>query len=124
MSNRMKPKAEIALALALGLSCTCGVSEVKATQGAAPVVPACSDPFLPAEILNGPFVQAHDGVLPLITAEAPAATLRLAVASDEPVRELGLMCVTRLRPQHGMIFVFPHNGPWEFWMKNSLIPLD
>ena len=38
-----------------------------------------------------------------------AKALRVAVAADTPTRELGLMCVTALRPQHGMIFVF-HTG--------------
>jgi uncharacterized membrane protein (UPF0127 family) len=34
------------------------------------------------------------------------------------------MCVTRLLPQHGMIFVFDRSAPQEFWMKNTLVPLD
>jgi uncharacterized membrane protein (UPF0127 family) len=34
------------------------------------------------------------------------------------------MCVTRLRPHAGMLFVFERSGDWEFWMKNTLIPLD
>jgi uncharacterized membrane protein (UPF0127 family) len=34
------------------------------------------------------------------------------------------MCVTRLRPQHGMIFVFDVDSVQEFWMKNTLVPLD
>jgi uncharacterized membrane protein (UPF0127 family) len=34
------------------------------------------------------------------------------------------MCVTKLRPQRGMIFVFAQSGRWDFWMKNTLVPLD
>ena len=31
---------------------------------------------------------------------------------------------TSLPPHTGMIFVFDGDGPIEFWMKNTLIPLD
>ena len=50
--------------------------------------------------------------------------LKLAVAANDNDRDLGLMCVTALRPQHGMIFVFGSSQHWEFWMKNTLVPLD
>jgi len=76
----------------------------------ASVVPACANPALFA--------------LPVVETGAPGARLRLAVAGDEPTRELGLMCVTRLRPHSGMIFVFARDESVEFWMKNTLIPLD
>jgi hypothetical protein len=62
--------------------------------------------------------------LPVALVDAPRVTLRLAVAEDEHTRELGLMCVTHLQARTGMIFVFGHDDRWEFWMKNTLIPLD
>jgi uncharacterized membrane protein (UPF0127 family) len=34
------------------------------------------------------------------------------------------MCVTALKQRAGMIFVFPDSGTYEFWMKNTLLPLD
>lgn len=46
------------------------------------------------------------------------------LATDAPSREHGLMMRTSLAPGHGMLFVFPHEGPQGFWMKNTLIPLD
>jgi len=55
---------------------------------------------------------------------APKAQLRLAVAGDFATRELGLMCVTRLHPNAGMIFVFETAQTWDFWMKNTVTPLD
>jgi uncharacterized membrane protein (UPF0127 family) len=85
--------------------------------------PACANPKLPAAILDGTF-PSHDAVLPLAEIGGASVPLELAVASDEKTRDLGLMCVTRLRAAHGMIFVFPQSGPQEFWMKNTLIPLD
>ncbi|MDQ2909102.1 MAG: DUF192 domain-containing protein, partial [Candidatus Eremiobacteraeota bacterium] len=53
-----------------------------------------------------------------------ATPLTLAVAADSRSRERGLMCVTALRPDAGMIFVFPQDSNWEFWMKNTVTPLD
>jgi len=98
-----------------------------------PVMPAdahattdCANPRLPAEILNG-WAYAMDPA-PLRTSHYPYgkknARLTLAVASDEPSRQLGLMCVLRLKPGAGMIFVFDRSDSWEFWMKNTLVPLD
>jgi uncharacterized membrane protein (UPF0127 family) len=87
------------------------------------VVAACANPALPPEILKRP---PGETAAPLGVVAAPGAlkSLRLAVAADSPSRELGLMCVTGLRPQHGMLFVFPVAARQPFWMKNTLIPLD
>jgi uncharacterized membrane protein (UPF0127 family) len=92
--------------------------------GAVSAVTACANPHLPAEILAGDGSLGGAPPLPVIEATAGEVKLRLAVANDETNRELGLMCVTRLRPHRGMIFVFPQTADQEFWMKNTLIPLD
>ena len=39
-------------------------------------------------------------------------------------RERGLMGVTKLAEHTGMLFVFNADVPIEFWMKDTLIPLD
>jgi uncharacterized membrane protein (UPF0127 family) len=95
-----------------------------ATTPVMAIVAECANPQLPPAILDG--AGPAPGSLPLtvITATAPSVALHLAVAADENARELGLMCVTRLAPQHGMIFVFDRSSDQEFWMKNTLIPLD
>ena len=36
----------------------------------------------------------------------------------------GLMGVTFLPPNSGMLFMFPEESTYSFWMKNTLIPLD
>lgn len=94
-----------------------------AAKAPAPVVRACANDRLPREILDGP---TRERTMPLRTIEvaAPTSTLRLAIADDERDREFGLMCVTRLRAKTGMIFVFGAENSWEFWMKNTLVPLD
>ena len=60
----------------------------------------------------------------LIAVHAPHATLHLEVARTAAQREHGLMDRTTLPPHTGMIFVFDEDMPVEFWMKDTLIPLD
>lgn len=55
---------------------------------------------------------------------APHATLRVEVAATESSRERGLMDRNVLPAHAGMLFVFSSDGPVEFWMKNTRIPLD
>ena len=62
--------------------------------------------------------------LPTIRVRAPRATLTLQVANTEQERETGLMSVTHLPAHTGMLFVFPHDAPVQFWMKDTLVPLD
>jgi uncharacterized membrane protein (UPF0127 family) len=60
-----------------------------------------------------------------IRVQAPLETLDLRVADNVAKREYGLMCVRSLPPRTGMIFVFGDGDNLrDFWMKNTLIPLD
>jgi hypothetical protein len=52
-------------------------------------------------------------------------TLHLALASDEAQREQGLMNVRAVPRGQGMLFVFPDGDQTrEFWMKDTITPLD
>jgi len=62
--------------------------------------------------------------LPSVTMIAPKTRISVEVASTEPERENGLMNRHSMPEHHGMIFVFENDSPVEFWMKNTLIPLD
>jgi uncharacterized protein len=62
--------------------------------------------------------------LPTVTVHAPRATLTLEVARTEMQREQGLMNRKTVAPQSGMIFVFDRDDFVEFWMKDTLVPLD
>lgn len=62
--------------------------------------------------------------LPTIAVRAPKATLTLQIANTEQERETGLMSVTHLPAHTGMLFVFDQDAPVEFWMKDTLVPLD
>ena len=46
------------------------------------------------------------------------------VASTRDARTRGLMWRTSLADGAGMLFIFPREEPLNFWMKNTLIPLD
>jgi len=39
-------------------------------------------------------------------------------------RQQGLMYRTELQESGGMLFIFPEEGEYGFWMKNTLIPLE
>lgn len=62
--------------------------------------------------------------LPTATVHAPKATLTLQVATTDSQRERGLMSVTKLPRHTGMVFVFGQDAMIEFWMKDTLVPLD
>jgi uncharacterized membrane protein (UPF0127 family) len=60
-----------------------------------------------------------------VRVHAPGEVLDLRIADSAAKREYGLMCVRVLPPRTGMIFVFSDGDNLrDFWMKNTLIPLD
>jgi uncharacterized membrane protein (UPF0127 family) len=50
--------------------------------------------------------------------------LEVEIADTESARERGLMFRTHLAANRGMLFVYPDAQIRNFWMKNTLIPLD
>jgi uncharacterized membrane protein (UPF0127 family) len=46
------------------------------------------------------------------------------IASTQPQVERGLMFRTTLAPDRGMLFLFPKEDSYTFWMFQTLIPLD
>lgn len=46
------------------------------------------------------------------------------IAREKKDLEKGLQDRSFLSPSEGMFFVFPVNGRWDFWMKDTLISLD
>lgn len=49
---------------------------------------------------------------------------RIEVASTTKERAKGLMFRKTLKPNEGMLFVYPYAQPLNFYMKNTIIPLD
>ena len=53
-------------------------------------------------------------------------TLYVWVMDTDAKREEGMMFLKdkQVKPDEGMLFVFPYADPLSFWMKNTRIPLD
>jgi len=50
--------------------------------------------------------------------------IHVRIASTPEDRETGLMQITELKENEGMLFVFEDERRLNFWMKNTLIALD
>jgi uncharacterized membrane protein (UPF0127 family) len=68
---------------------------------------------------------------PLGAAELPTVDLNIGkhrlvaeVAATTDTRTTGLMHRFSLKPDHGMLFVFPAPQPLGFWMRNTYVPLS
>ena len=51
-------------------------------------------------------------------------TVKVEIADKPDTRELGLMYREHLDDNAGMLFIFPAPTTAQFWMKNTMIPLD
>jgi uncharacterized membrane protein (UPF0127 family) len=51
-------------------------------------------------------------------------SFEVEIAATYVDREVGLMYRTEMAPNHGMLFEMDKNEVTNFWMKNTLIPLD
>ena len=55
----------------------------------------------------------------------PSGTVvEVEIAAEDASRALGLMYRENLEPNRGMLFLFPEDGVYPFWMKNTIIFLD
>lgn len=63
-----------------------------------------------------------DKFLKIYVPDGRSITAELARTEEERAR--GLMFREKIGPDQGMLFVFEDEGPYAFWMKNTLIPLD
>ncbi len=52
------------------------------------------------------------------------ASFAVEIARTNEEKAKGLMHQESMPAGHGMLFVFDRDAPREFWMKNTLIPLD
>lgn len=75
--------------------------------------PAPPNPAAGEDEVSGPSVTFPDGFV-----------VRVEIAADDESRAQGLMYRNELRAGTGMLFVFPHDGTFSFWMKNTIIALD
>ncbi len=117
----MKLKYQIAC-LSLGLlliSCSAGASprsEIEAKPS--PSQTSEAQPLVPSPAAMGQ-------ILPLSASfKVSDQVIKLEVAKTPDEQEMGLMYRTSLPDDRGMLFAFSPPRPTQFWMKNTLIPLD
>lgn len=63
-------------------------------------------------------------LMPPQTADFGGVSLRMEYATTSAARERGFGGRTSIAPDEGMLFVFPKDDFYGFWMKDTLIPLD
>lgn len=68
--------------------------------------------------------QNQDGINDTIQVRLGKKTILVEIADTKQKRSLGLMYRKKLKPDHGMLFVFPQEDYQTFWMKNTFIPLS
>ncbi len=94
-------------------------------QRPAPAFAATPPPTSSADCITTTIDTAAFLKAPAIAVRAPRGELALVEVNQNATRERGLMCVVRVPPGRGMIFVFaPPQHEQEFWMKNTLVELD
>src|SRR6266568_8082661 len=62
--------------------------------------------------------------LPTVELSVNGHRLVAEVAATQATRTTGLMNRFSLKPDHGMLFVFPEEQPMAFWMHNTYVPLS
>jgi uncharacterized membrane protein (UPF0127 family) len=62
--------------------------------------------------------------LPMMDLHIDNAVIHTEIAATEKEQEIGLMYVTKLPDNEGMLFLLPTITQATFWMKNTLIPLS
>ncbi|MGG6267880.1 DUF192 domain-containing protein [Leptolyngbya sp. AN03gr2] len=104
------------LCLSLGvllLGCSAGASQRLSTEVKPSESPAIESP------------SAMGQVLPLTASfKVGDQLIKLEVARTSEEQAMGLMYRTSLADDRGMLFPFDPPRPTQFWMKNTLIPLD
>lgn len=60
----------------------------------------------------------------ILRADGTSVAFRMEIATTPEQQEHGLMFRKHLKPDTGMLFLWPADQPVAMWMKNTLIPLD
>ena len=87
------------------------------------VLIGCTNPPPPADTTSSQPPPATNPAGPRIVFP-DGFVVHVEVVADEEMRAQGLMYRDHLDPDKGMLFVFPRDDVFSFWMKNTRIPLD
>ena len=103
-------KSDCGRAVAIAVAMLVGCAK---PQTAAPAQPQASGSTMEVKAEAGPRVTFPDGYV-----------VSIEIAANDEMRAQGLMFRDQLRPATGMLFLFPKDDEYPFWMKNTRIPLD
>jgi uncharacterized membrane protein (UPF0127 family) len=93
--------------------------------GGAQAQPTPSTTITARAIIRGVSADRDVGEVEVAVTQGDAkAMLDLSLALNSAERERGLMWITSMPGDAGMLFVFPRDGLTGFWMKNTYLPLD
>lgn len=97
----------VLLAMLLAIGCS--------SPAPAPAPPSSSSSAVAAapQPAAGPRIVFPDGFV-----------VAVEIAADDEMRAQGLMYRDHIDPGQGMLFVFPRDDVFSFWMKNTRIALD
>ena len=81
--------------------------------------------FLAFLVATAAITYAQEDVTSTVRLTLPdGRPLQVEIARTPMERTRGLMFRAALPEDHGMLFIFERPGKNQFWMKNTLIPLD
>jgi uncharacterized membrane protein (UPF0127 family) len=86
--------------------------------------PACRSSGNPIKAEQATTADLPSGATVVIPAAARSVTFRVELARTPEEVSRGLMFRPHLDPDAGMLFLFEGQEVHNFWMKNTLIPLD
>ena len=90
------------------------------------IVPQVQRWLLVTVVVGGMALLSYTTVAPSPrqNAEFGGVSLNIEYATTSAARELGLGGRTSISDKYGMLFVFPKDDFYGFWMKDTLLPLD
>lgn len=97
----------VLLAMLLAIGCSSPAPVPAPSSSSSSAAAAAPQP------VGGPRVLFPDGFV-----------VAVEIAADDEMRAQGLMYRDHIDPGKGMLFVFPRDDVFSFWMKNTRIPLD
>lgn len=71
-----------------------------------------------------PVISPVSSVVAVQMSSAKTAAMRFEIVTDPIEQERGLGGRTNIPANYGMLFVFPKDGNYGFWMKDMLAPID
>lgn len=77
-----------------------------------------------SRVYRSPVSAAPAQVQGLRTIQLKGQSIRISIADTETARQQGLSGRAGLAADEGMLFVFPEDGKYAFWMKDMLFSID